>query len=71
VGRDRESGDDRARESSSRIGDDGGTEPDSREKSSSADAREQQVLEKLKKAREAARRAADPVETGDSEKDHD
>jgi hypothetical protein len=44
---------------------------DFREDSSPADSRTQQVLEKLKKAREMARRAADGVETGDPEKGDD
>lgn len=71
AGRKRESGDQRAHESSSQIDGDGRTEPGFREESSSADGRAQQVLEKLKKAREMARRAADAVEAGGSEKDDD
>jgi hypothetical protein len=69
--RERKGGIDRARKSSSEVADDGGAETDSPEESSPNDNRTQQVLEKLKKAREMARRAANAVETGGSEKGDD
>jgi hypothetical protein len=67
--RERKDGTDRNRKSSPEVADGGRTEADSPEEPSSDDSRTQQILEKLKKARAMARRAADLAEREGSEKD--
>jgi hypothetical protein len=69
AGREREGSDDRCRESNSGIADGAGTEPDSSDESPLADTETQRVLEKLKKARAMARRAAELAQKGGSEED--